>query len=407
MKGPGVKVRKERAEEVRRKLRKLGFLDPKRKAIKEGEYVIFPISPEAMGKLNGLEVVFREFPEIRKVENYKEIVKVPEDLRKYLPTSFDVIGDIAIFKIPEELEGYEEEIGEAMLKAYKSVKAVYVDRGVKGKYRVRKLEHVAGEERTETIFREYGVRFKVDVSKVYVSPRLGEEHKLLSEYVSEGEIVFDMFSGYGPFSIFSAKRGAFSYSSDINPYAIHYLYENCRLNKVEGRVLGILGDCRKVKGVKADHVIMNLPHSSKEFLDHAVKSLKEVGWIHIYVICEDPRKEVLEIREKLLNFGYWTLDAKVSGGKPYSPKESYYGIHLKLEKKDRAVPFSFPPADMRLGRKLAKNTFFSIPLALPKIWELSRSPPPLSSVDLLLFQKGSPQNRFHKRILRSFQSAIS
>ncbi|MCD6502995.1 MAG: class I SAM-dependent methyltransferase family protein [Euryarchaeota archaeon] len=332
---PGVRVRRDVAEEIRKKLHEIEALDTERRPKTVGGYVVFPIREEKSEDVQklGLTIVYDTFERRQKVRSYKELVDVPENLRKYLPTSYDQVGDIVLIKIPSELARYAKTIGEAIIKAYKSVKAVYWDLGVKGPYRVHELRHLAGEKRTVTIHKEYGLRFKVDVSKVYVSPRLAEEHRKFSEYVSQGEKVFDMFSGYGPFSIFAAKRGAFSYATDINPYAIHYLYENTLLNKVQDRVLGFLSDCKKVAGaVKVDHVVMNLPHGSVNFLKYALRTIEKEGMIHLYVIEHDEKikQRVESVIKTIEDMGFNTDLVEISCGKPYAPYQSYYGLHLRI-----------------------------------------------------------------------------
>lgn len=332
---PGVLVSKKSAEEVRKLLKNKDVLDPNKVPLHEDNYVIFPIKEEKVAEARslGLRIVYRDFKVKRKIKSYKDLVQIPENLKKYLPTSFDQIGDIVIIKIPEEVLDYASQIGEAIIKAYKSVKSVYLDKGVKGPYRVRDLEHIAGERKTETIYKEYGTRFIVDVSKVYVSPRLAEEHKKFSEYVKPSEIVFDMFSGFGPFSIFAAKKGASAVATDINPYAIHYLYESAKLNRVEDKILGLVSDCRKVaRLIKVNHVVMNYPHGSISFLDYALESIKTPGYIHIYVI--EYNDKITQTADNIVhlieNKGYKAKLVEISCGKPYAPYQAYYGVHIRI-----------------------------------------------------------------------------
>jgi len=59
----------------------------------------------------------REFGEgFVAIRSYKDVVDVPESLRRSLPSSFDVIGDIAVLKIPNEMQRYRGEIGRAILR---------------------------------------------------------------------------------------------------------------------------------------------------------------------------------------------------------------------------------------------------------------------------------------------------
>ncbi|MDN5319928.1 MAG: tRNA (guanine37-N1)-methyltransferase [Thermococcaceae archaeon] len=276
----GVKVPKKEAEKVRKQLLELNMLDINFKVKHQGDFVIFPVKD----KIEGFEVVETTFEKaIRRPQSYREVVDIPEELFPLLPSSFDIIGDIAIIELPEELFPYGENIGKAILKVHKHIKAVFAKGSkVLGEYRVRELIHLAGEKRTETVHRENGIRLKLDVAKVYFSPRLATERMRVFEKTREGEVIFDMFAGVGPYSILLAKKAKIVFACDINPWAIRYLEENKKLNKVEN-VVPILGDVRKVAGqIEADRVIMNLPKFAHEFLREAITSVKRGGVIHYY-----------------------------------------------------------------------------------------------------------------------------
>jgi Predicted methyltransferase len=61
--------------------------------------------------------------------------------------AFDLIGDIAVIRIPEDLREHSEIIGETLMKVNKTVKSVWAQIGpVEGDYRVRELVHIAGEK---------------------------------------------------------------------------------------------------------------------------------------------------------------------------------------------------------------------------------------------------------------------
>lgn len=219
--------------------------------------------------------------------------------------SFDIVGDVAIIKFREDLD--IDALATHILSQHKNVKNVAVDYGVEGETRVRRLQLIRGS-RTETVYREYGIRLKVDVAKVYFSPRLATERWRVVESVKDGEIIYDMFAGCGPFSILIAKnRDVKIYAGDINPHAIEYLKENIKLNKVQN-VFPLLGDARKVwKEIpeKVSRVIMNLPHNSYEFIDVAKSVLQDGGLINYYEILpkdyplnsrfEDESIKILEV----------------------------------------------------------------------------------------------------------------
>ncbi|BAA30522.1 tRNA (guanine(37)-N1)-methyltransferase Trm5b [Pyrococcus horikoshii] len=273
-----VKVQIKEGEKVRRKLIELGALNREYKIKREEGFLLIPVK----FPVEGFEVVEVELERVETRPNsYKDVVNIPRELRKFLPSSFDIIGNIAIIEIPSELQNYSNEIGGAIIRVHKSVKAVYMKGGsVEGEYRVRNLIHIAGEKITETIHRENGVRLKLDITKVYFSPRLATERMRVFKMAREGEIVFDMFAGVGPFSILLAKKARMVFACDINPWAIKYLEENIKLNKVKN-IIPILSDVTKVC-VKADRIIMNLPKYASRFLEHAMRCVNNGGIIHYY-----------------------------------------------------------------------------------------------------------------------------
>ncbi len=222
--------------------------------------------------------------------------QLPLHLVSILPRALDIIGDIAIAEIPSELNNHKSLIGEAILSEHKNVRTVLAKVGVvTGTYRLREFEIIAGENKTLTTHKEYGCYYQVDVTKVYFSPRLSHEHKRVASLVRKGETVIDLFAGIGPFSVLIAKNNADAkvYAVDINPEAIRYLRRNVRLNRVEDRIIAILGNSRKVIDERllgvADRVIMNLPEKAIEFIDSACKAVKSSGGVvHYYTFIRLP-----------------------------------------------------------------------------------------------------------------------
>jgi len=229
--------------------------------------------------------------------------------------SYDIIGDIAIIRVPEPLRKRKELIAEALLQTHKRVKTVLQQTSpVSSEFRLRRLEWVAGEKKTETVYREYGCVFRVDLEKCYFSPRLSHERMRITQRVQPGEVLVNMFAGVGCYSILIAKHAKARkvYSIDLNPDAVHYMLENILLNKVQKRVVAIQGDA---KGViqqtlknEVDRVLMPLPEKAYEYLDYALLALKPVGgWIHYYDFehakkPENPMERAeAKVREKLRN----------------------------------------------------------------------------------------------------------
>lgn len=248
---------------------------------------------------------------------------------KFLKTSFDIIGDVAVIEIPEELESKEKKIAKAIQKVHKHVKTVCRKMGKReGEYRLRKFKIILGEE-TKTVHKEHGCRFRMDISEVYFSPRESQERQRIAEKIKSGEIVMVMFAGIGPYPIVMAKKNKNVkkiYAIEINSKAFEYMKENIRINKVGDKVVPILGDvkekCPKYFG-KCDRVVMPLPKGAYEFLSLAVNCLKrERGWIHLYYWApEDGFKEAEKmVKETIQNLGRKVKKIYTRKVLPYKPK---------------------------------------------------------------------------------------
>jgi len=165
-----------------------------------------------------------------------------------------------------------------------------------GSLRLRWLSWVAGEKRTETVHKEHGCLSKVDLARCYFSPRLLYERRRIAQRVGRGEVVANLFSGVGCYSIVIARHSEAGrvYSVEVNPVAIEYQAENVRLNRVESVVEVILGDAASMVKARlqnvADRVLMPLPEKAFEYLDYAIMALKpgKVGFtiMTLYVLTE-------------------------------------------------------------------------------------------------------------------------
>jgi tRNA (guanine37-N1)-methyltransferase len=251
---------------------------------------------EEVPELQLTSMVFSEKKQKEKTLPEHLIDALEPHLLASLPRALDIIGDIAIVEIPSLLETKKDLVGKAILKAHPNVRVVLGKVGaVSGVYRLRDLDFISGEQRTTTLYKEYGCSYYVDVAKAYFSPRLSHEHKRVSELVQKEEVVADLFAGIGPFSILIAKTQKESkiYAIDINPDAIELLERNIRLNRLENRVFAIEGDAREIVAEKlsasADRIIMNLPETAIEFVDVACNALKPRGGvIHFYSFVRLP-----------------------------------------------------------------------------------------------------------------------
>ncbi len=326
-------VPKKKAEPVRRRLLEKGVLRKGLQIKSDAKNVYFPVTQRID---LGYPVETTDFKEVEEqISDYRVLVDVPEEIRPLLPSSFDTLGSIALVKMAEEVAPYAASIGKAIIATQKAIQTVCMDSGVVDEFRTRNVKVVAGEKTTETVHKEYGMTFKMDVAKVFFSPRLATEREIVAKQVQPGEVVIDMFAGIGPFSILIAKTRSpkIVYAIDMNPDAIAYMKENVALNKVES-VRPLLGDAREVvRGLeKADRIIMNLPHSVSEFVSDALASLKQGGIIHYYEILEDkglqPRLDM--IADAARTSGRVMKELARRKVKSYSPTMVFYGFDLQF-----------------------------------------------------------------------------
>ncbi len=265
-----------------------------------------------------------------------------------LSSGFDMVGDIAILRIDARLASKKQVIASTLLQRNRTIKTVLGQSSpVSGEYRVRDLEHLAGEKKTVTTHREHGCVFEVDLSKVYFSPRLSTERLRIAQLVSAGEVVVNMFAGVGAFSIVIAKKTPVAkvFSIDVNPSAYELQVKNVGLNRVEGRVVPMLGDSGRIilsslKGV-ADRVLMPLPEGAQRFLPDALIALKESGGaIHYYrhvhaAKGEDPIAKAVQEVDSSLGSAFAVLGKRIV--REIGPR--WFEVVLDINpKKDRVEP---------------------------------------------------------------------
>ena len=224
--------------------------------------------------------------------------------------SFDIIGDIAIVKLPDELLPKKHLIGRALINELKQVRTVLRQvSGFSGEFRTRELEYLAGEKKFEVLYKERGCEFHVDLAATYFSPRLGHERSRIADLVEPGETVVNLFGGVGTFAMLIAKKqpNCRVYTIDLNPRAHQLAIENTFRNKVADRVVPVYGDSREIArkylAGTADRVLMPLPDRAKEFVETAVTAIKQRGGIiHYYTLIRTVRgKDPLALAAKELS----------------------------------------------------------------------------------------------------------
>jgi len=321
------RVHKRDGEPIRRLLDEFELIDHSCKPFADDIYLHLPLlrypeKEERLALRDRLMPIISLLPRPKKKVEYHGwyLKDVPFQVQKRAPTvseilgysvAYEVIGDIAVVDdrvsgdavVDDRVSGDENpqdgvssfnvsDIADAVLTAHSAVKTVLLSTGqVSGEFRTRPLEFIKGENKTATVHKEYGCKYRVDLARAFFTPRLSTERHRISEQIQDGDVVIDMFAGVGPYSIMIAKNASPScvIANDKNEDAVSLLRENIALNKVSNIVA--LNEDASVLSEKyasaGDHVIMNLPHNAFDFLDTAVAICKQGGVIHYYAMTSE------------------------------------------------------------------------------------------------------------------------
>ncbi len=338
----GVQVELRQAEKARKYLSENNLLRKDLKVNKDKNFIYFPVKGTS-NISNSYKIIEKEF-EIskKKPKSYKEIISLSDNLKQDLPTSYDMIGDIILIKLPENLLKYKEEIGKSLLKTNKNIKTVCLAQPVTGELRTRDIKVIAGEKRTKTTHKEYGLTFDVDVEKTYFSPRLATERKRVVSLIKPDEVVVDMFAGVAPFSIMIAKYASSKmiYAIDKNEEAVKLARQNIIRNNVLDKIEIINIDAKEIykilnqKNIKADRIIMNLPFSAYLFFTHALKITNKKSVIHLYDILKENKIQdrVDYLRKTAEENGSSIVKLDIKKIKTYAPREFYIGLDITVKK---------------------------------------------------------------------------
>ena len=289
-----LKVPDNKAQEAKSFLEESRALNISFLPIKKEGYILWPLNFEVDGDIIECEGVKAN----RISRDYR--LRLPLEIQEIAPRAFDIFGDIAIIKLSEELMDFSEIISQALLESHKNISKVALDLGVKGDYRIRRLEMLAGDSDFVSNHKENGFEFTLDISKVYFSPRLAMERKRIYDIAKSKEKVLDAFAGASPFSVSLASKGCKVTAVDSNPNAEKWSHNNFKLNNVSHLNYNFF--CSKIEDILPDlpfydRIIMNHPTNSLTYLQDLSQKLNSGGLIHLYKIVEDD--EYFNVKEYL------------------------------------------------------------------------------------------------------------
>jgi len=261
--------------------------------------------------------------------------KIPKSALAALPHSYFIVGDILTLKLNGELTKYKTKIGSAILKIVPSARSIALIGEIKGKKREPSIEIIAGSKKTETVHKEHGCSFALDIAKIMWSKgNKGEKLRLLN-LATPREIVVDMFAGIGYFSIPLAKhKKAEVHAIDVNPNALKFLKKNVFLNGIADRVKIYKGDSKEIiakLNVTPDRILMGY-FPAYDFFDSAMKISKKGTVIHFHDKATE--NDVPEHLEKLKSMaaknGKFLDVLDIQQVKSYAPHVWHYVYDLSV-----------------------------------------------------------------------------
>ncbi len=324
-------VPKEEGEAARRRFREAGVLRLDRKIVERNGELLIPVTQEKpLGyPIESVNLDVRA----SRPRTYRDLVRVPEDLRPLLPRAFDVVGEVVIVRLPEALRPYEAAIGDAFLQMHRGARTVAADEGVQGSYRERALRVIAGRRETRTLHHEFGLALALDPAEVHFSPRVASERRRVAGLIRGPEVVVDAFSGVGPFALHADQAGAGRvYAVDANPRAVAFLRENVRRNRADA-VIPLEGSIEDVvpQFEPADRFILDYPWDPLPYVPLSVGALKDGGVLHYYEILERAEREerIETLRASIPEDRSLEVDG-VREVRGYSPTQAHFAFDLVI-----------------------------------------------------------------------------
>lgn len=305
-----------KAEGVRRIIMEMNLFDPERSTGRNGK-VHFPVifennsertefmkrAYESCAEVSLIEGVGLTVPRDKFMtpkERVMDILRDQMDSEKIelIPWKYERIGDCCVLRLPQELKEHHSTIAGAFKEVLNSRYVLNDASGISGEFRVPSMDVLirAPDGNYEVIHREGNARFILDPRKVMFSSGNVDERTEFPERADKWipprirshkgdatsrEVVIDMFSGIGYFSIpLAISQGVPRriYSVEKNPVSYGYLKRNITLNRVDDIVIPVLGDNRGVpEKVKADRLIMGYVGGTIDFIPRAMELMRPEG----------------------------------------------------------------------------------------------------------------------------------
>ena len=210
--------------------------------------------------------------------------EVDGKLHHKLPKKWKKIGDVIIADFSELTPNEKTKVAQIYGKIL-NVKTVLQKNKINGELRKPENTEILFGKDTKTEIIEYGIKYRIDLSKIMWSPGNTGWRSILEgpENISDfyhfknPKVIIDYFGGIGYFTVQLAKSYPLAkvISIDKNPDSVEYLKQNLELNNINN-VEVLNDDCRNINQ-KADIIHLGYISNTLEFLEHAHSNLNDKG----------------------------------------------------------------------------------------------------------------------------------
>jgi len=333
-------VEKQRAQAAIGSLRSEGVYDDDRSVSECGaETVAIPVTapPERTAVLEVIEEAGE--PRLRGLADHLRERGWSDEEVAAAPSSWAVVGSVVLVEVGDVVD--PEELGAALLAIHGEADTVLAREGISGTEREPSVRVIAGEGDTETVHREHGTIYAMDLARVMFSPGNKAERARMGDVVDTDQTVLDMFAGIGYFTLPMARAGSHVTAIERNPEAFSYLVENVVRNDVQRRVETYRADCRDVidggtegpEPFSFDRIVMGY-YDAHEFLDHALAALDSGGRLHMHEATPEelvPDRPLRRLREAATRADRSLADWDVREIKGYSEGVAHVVVDARID----------------------------------------------------------------------------
>ena len=228
--------------------------------------------------------------------------EILEERTPYKGRGYQKMGDIILIHGDAPTKSELEEI-----QAFEHPSCILHSVGQNGVMRIPEIRVLFGTPH-EVTFREAGLSYTLDPSKVMFSQGNRGEKLRIRSLVRKGEKIADMFAGIGYFTLSAGLAGGQVHAVEINPESYAFLQKNIEANYLGRNIKAECGDCREKLRGTYDRILMG-HFDAPEFLNHALAHADVGTTLHVHGVGD--RQSEIENTVSSAGFRYTISEYKV------------------------------------------------------------------------------------------------